>query len=271
MSLSADKIKKYWRIFWALRRIVLINRMAYRVNFFIACFAVFLYSSMTIIFLKTIFRFMNNFSGWNYYQAMAVVATFILVEGTIWVMCACLIMIQNHVKQGTFDGLLVRPVDTLFLVSFWRGDGEDLGRIITGLALLFYSVSHLTFEPGTFLPRIILYVILLFNSCIITYSIFLILRSFSFWFIEIRSFGNFGQTLTQFSQYPADIFYHKIIKAAVFSIVPIAFMATVPAKILTFGIEWKLVSGSFVVAALFFFVSRRFWVYALKHYSSASS
>ena len=84
----ARKIKKYWRVFLYLRRLGLMSRMAYRVNFFIACFAVFLMMSFTIIFLKVIFRFAGNFGGWGYYQALMVAATFMIVEGLIWVICA---------------------------------------------------------------------------------------------------------------------------------------------------------------------------------------
>ncbi len=271
MRRLAGKIKRYWRLMLSLRRIGLINRMAYRVNFFIACFAVLLNMAMTIIFLKVIFQFVNNFSGWGYYQALVVVATFMLVDGLIWVFCACLVVLSNSIRDGNFDRFLVAPVDPQFLVSMWRGDGEDATRIITGLVLLFYAVSNLALGPWDMLARGLMYVLLVINASLIVYSVYLILRTFSFWFVEVRALATFGNIFLQTAQYPASIFYHKIAKLLVYSALPLAFIATVPAKILAYGFDWRFVAGSFLVAATFLFVSRQFWLYALRHYTSASS
>jgi ABC-type uncharacterized transport system permease subunit len=52
---------------------------------------------------------------------------------------------------------------------------------------------------------------------------------------------------------------------------PLVFVATVPAKVLTGKFTWQLCVGSLVAAILSFVISRAIWKFAVKKYSSASS
>lgn len=267
----AGNIQKYWRVFLTLRRIGVMNRMAYQVNFFIACFSVLINMSFSIIFLQIIFGFVNNFSGWGYYQSLSVAATFMIIDGLLWVLCAYLGSISGHIKNGSFDQFLVSPIDAQFFISFWRGDIEDSVRIVTGVTLLFYSVSHLALGAGFLLiGKFFVYLILLFNGFLITYSIFLFLRTFSFWFIDVNSLAGLGSNLFNAAKYPSAIFRHKITRVITFSVLPIAFLTTVPAKILVYGFDWKLVAGSFLVTGIFLWISRSFWLWGVSKYTSAS-
>jgi len=271
MKVLAAKTKKYWRVFLLLQHVGLMNRMAYRINFFIAFFAVLSNMVFTIIFLRVIFGFVNNFSGWGYYQALVVAATFMIIDGLLWVLCSYLGSISNHIKNGSFDRFLVSPIDSQFFISFWRGDSEDSVRIITGMALLFYAIGHLSLGGEVLLfGKLFLYLILLFNGFLIAYSIFLFLRTFSFWFIDVNSLSGLGNSLFNAAKYPATIFRHKITRIIIFSVLPLAFLATVPAKILTYGFDWILVASSFLVAGIFLWMSRRFWLWGIKKYTSAS-
>jgi ABC-2 type transport system permease protein len=119
--------------------------------------------------------------------------------------------------------------------------------------------------------NLFLYIILLFCAIIITYSLNVFLRSISFWTIEGEAFFGLSLALTRITQYPSDIFYNKAIKFIATFIVPLAFMATVPAKILAHGFDWKLISLSILLTIIFFFLSRRFFYFALRSYESGSS
>jgi ABC-2 type transport system permease protein len=264
--------KKYFKIFLHLQKIGLMNRATYRVNFVILLFAVFLQMFFNLVFINVIFGFLDNIAGWTYHEALIIVATYMLIDGFLWIFTAHLASLVRHIKEGTLDGILVKPIDGQFLVSFWRGDIEDIVRISTGIFILVYALINLgaTLGADLFL-NIFLYLILLFNALIIGYSLSFFLKTVSFWVIEGRAFFHLSDTLFRISQYPTDIFYHSIVRILVSSIVPLAFMATVPAKILARGFDLWLIVGSFAVAGVFFVGSRKFFQFALKHYSSASS
>lgn len=269
---NKTSIAKYFKIFLHLQKIGLMNRTTYRVNFVILMFAVFLQMFFNLIFVRVIFNFLDNVAGWNYYEALIIVATYMMVDGFLWIFTGNLSALVRHIREGTLDGVLVKPIDGQFLVSFWRGDIEDIVRIMSGVFILFYALFNLNIGLGAgLLINVLLYLVLLFNAIIIGYSLSLSLKLFSFWVIEGRAFFHLTDTLFRMTQYPTDIFYHSAVRVLASTIIPLAFMATVPAKILARGFDFWLMLGSFAVAGIFFFGSRKFWLYALKHYSSASS
>jgi len=54
-------------------------------------------------------------------------------------------------------------------------------------------------------------------------------------------------------------------------ILPLAFIATIPASQLIHGANWGLVTLGVVWAVVFGILARLFWKYAMRHYTSASS
>jgi len=271
MKRIAVEIKRYIKIWRISLYCSLMQRMAYRFNFFLMCVGVFLDMILTLVFINVIFGFIDNLSGWTYEQALIVVASYMIIEGLMWATCAYLAGISSNIKTGEMDCIIVKPVDTQFLVSVYKGDPEDWSRVITALLVLIYAVKNLDIAGIVLAKNIFFYIILLFNSFIIIYSITLVVKSISFWTIEAGALWRFGQNITEMSKYPTDIFFHKAVRIIFSTIIPIAFIATVPAKILIFGFDFYLIFFSFILAISFFAISRKFWLFALKNYSSASS
>jgi ABC-2 type transport system permease protein len=251
------ELKKYFKIFLHLKKIGIMNRMAYRVNFFIAIFAVGIQIMFSIVFIKVVFGSVNNMAGWSYYEALVVVATYLMIEGLMWSLFGQFNAIVSHIRQGKLDGLIIKPVDTQFLVSIWRGDPEDLTRVISGIGLITYALSNLNLTLGQIALNLFIYLFLFFNALVITYSLTVLVKTVSFWTVEGSAFFHITDSLSRMSQYPTDIFYHSIVRVLVSSIIPLAFMATVPAKVLARGFDLWLILGSFAVAGVFFVGSRK--------------
>ncbi|MFZ2192791.1 MAG: ABC-2 family transporter protein [Candidatus Moraniibacteriota bacterium] len=270
MKDKALKIKKYFKIFILFKKINFVERVAYRFGFSLMTFAVFLQLFFNLFFIKIIFGWVQSIHGWNYYEALLVVGTVLLLDGMMWVSCAFIHILGQHIKMGTLDSLIIKPMDCQFLVSVYRGDLEDAVRIVTGLGVIIFALSHLGNFGWGFILNIFWYLILVFNAFIIIYSISVMLTSIKFWTIESGGF-HVADTVVRVSQYPTDIFNGKIMHFIFSFIFPLAFIATVPAKILARGFQWQLVSESFLVAIIFFWLARKVWKFGLSKYSSASS
>ncbi|MFZ2975662.1 MAG: ABC-2 family transporter protein [Candidatus Moraniibacteriota bacterium] len=270
MKDKALKIKKYLKVFIHFKRINFVERVAFRLGFFLMAFGVFLMLFFNLFFIKIIFGWVENINGWNYYEALLVVGTVLLLDGFMWVSCAFVHVLGQHIKMGTLDSLIIKPMDCQFLVSVYRGDLEDAVRIATGLGVMIFALSNLGNFGWGFLLNIFWYLILVFNAFVIIYSISIILTSIKFWTIESGGF-HVADTVVRVSQYPTDIFSGKIIHFIFSFIFPLAFIATVPAKILAHGFQWQLVGESFLIAIIFFWLARKVWKLGLSKYSSASS
>lgn len=270
MKRLAYNVKKYLKIFFHLQKIGIMINMAYRWNFLLMILAV-CTTFFSVIFIKVLFGFLKNIAGWNYYEALLVVASYMIIDGLMWVTCAYVETIKRHIRQGTLDGLLLKPIDAQFLVSVWRGDTEDFTRLVMGSAILAYALRNLNLPGNELAINLFLYLILLVAGFVVAYSFNLIIKTFIFWTIEGGAAFNVGRDLVEAAKYPTDIFYHKFVKIIFTAIIPLAFMATVPAKILARGFDWRLMLGALFTATAFFTTARVFWKFALRRYSSASS
>jgi ABC-2 type transport system permease protein len=245
--------------------------MAFRFNFLLIISGVLLQMVMSLLFLNIIFSFVNNIAGWTYNQALLIVASYMMVEGLNWALFAELAGIGQAIKLGTLDNLITRPMSTQFLISVWRADPEDWGRVITAVLIFIYAVPGLGLGFSQMAVNGFFYFFMIFFALAITYSITLIFKSLAFWFTDTNSLWMLVNQTIRVSQYPTDIFFHRAVRIIFSTVLPLAFMATIPAKIFLYGFNFWLIASSILLAAIFFFGSRKFWQYALRHYSSASS
>ncbi|KKP80390.1 MAG: hypothetical protein A2271_04915 [Candidatus Moranbacteria bacterium RIFOXYA12_FULL_35_19] len=266
----ARKLKKYITIFILFKKINFSERIAYRFGFFLMSSAVFVQLFFNLFFIEIIFSWTKNIYGWSHYEVLLIVGTTLLLDGLMWTSCAFVHILGQHIKMGTLDFLLTKPVDTQFLVSIFRGDLEDIIRVATGLGVVIFSLTHLGNLGWEFILNIFWYLLLIANGFIIIYSIAIMLSAIKFWTIDSGGF-HVADTIIRAAQYPTDIFSGKMMHFIFSFIFPLAFIATVPAKVLSRGFDGKLVAESFLVAGIFFLISRKIWKFGLSKYSSASS
>jgi ABC-2 type transport system permease protein len=268
MKLLAVKTKRIFKIWRMQLWQGLMQRMTFRLNFVLMCIGVLLHMAVYVALISVIFQFVNNISGWSYFEALLVAGSYMMIEGLMWAIFSFFNGLKNHIRLGTLDYILVKPIDAQFMVSIYRGDPEDWTRVVTGLIVLYYAISHLT---AIHMYNLFFYILMLFFALVIAYSFNLIVKSFSFWFVEAGATFTMTENLFRSSQYPIDIFYHKLVRLLFVSVIPIAFLATYPAKVLLVGFDPVIFFSAVLLAAIFFVLSRKFWLYALKHYSGASS
>ncbi|MFH0856492.1 MAG: ABC-2 family transporter protein [bacterium] len=259
--------KKYLKIYLHFFKMNILRRMAYRFNFLLIGMLTILHMSISVFFIKIIYGNLTLIAGWDFFHALLIVASFILINALGWITCAFMSDLRKIINAGNLDGFISKPLDIQYLVSVSKIDPEDSMRILLALCVLTHSIINI---GGVKFIDFILYMILIINAYIIFYSILIFVSSISFWTIENRGLFRLSDSIIQITQYPSDI-YSGIMKTIFSFIIPIAFIATVPAKVLSGWWDWKMVAQSFLIAAIFFYLSRKFFLFGLRHYSSASS
>jgi len=243
-----------------------LRKMAYRLNFFILVFTVSLHLAVFLIFIKIIYGNVNIIAGWDLYHSLLIIASAMIIESLCWITCRMMLNIRKDVLDGTMDFHSIKPIDTQFLASVNMLDVEDLARVVLAAIVFFYVATNIHIS----ILNVMLYILILIPAFIIAYSIVTIVATISFFVIDARAMNMISMRILQISQYPTDI-YTGIMKTVFSFIIPIAFIATVPAKVLSGWWSWQLVAQLFIVALVFFWISRKFFLFGLKRYSSASS
>lgn len=98
----------------------------------------------------------------------------------------------------------------------------------------------------------------------------LLFVTLAFWFVRVDNFTAIFWTFYETGRFPITV-YRGTLRFILTFIVPIAFLTTFPAATLLGRLSAAYVLGAVALAIALFYISHRFWRYAIRFYSSASS
>jgi len=119
---------------------------------------------------------------------------------------------------------------------------------------------------------ILLYLVALGFGVAVHYSIMLGLAAVSFWIVRAQGlvYGYFN--FLNIARYP-DTIFPWLFRFVFGWIIPVVIIANIPARLLikSLGQPGQLMLHLVIASTIIFWLSRVFWRFALRHYSSASS
>jgi ABC-2 type transport system permease protein len=262
-------MRRYFKLF----SLFFINNLAreteFRGNFLILIILDLIWVVFQVITIELFFSFTTNIAGWTRYSVYAFIGIFRMVKGFFDAFCRRnLHSFPDSISRGDLDYSLTRPINTLFLMSTrYHAIGETTS-IFLGLALFVYAIrlGSLHLNPFTWvvLPSLIISGVIVFYSLIL---LFVILSIFTVRLTALRSYYEvFSQTL----RFPTDVYlgHGRVVDTL---ILPLILMATLPSKIILGTVSIVYVPVQLVLTGVLFTLVYRFWHFALRHYSSASS
>jgi ABC-2 type transport system permease protein len=252
------------KLFWAT---AIAAELEYRVNFLIAALSSLggLVGSVFGLFL--FYRTGYNFSGWSWEQALVVLGVFTLLQGfSATFLAPNLNRIVTHIQQGTLDFVLLKPISSQFWLSANTLSPWGLPDLIFGLIIIGYAGTRLQ------LPIINYFVsaVPLLFGFIILYSLWFILGAMSIWFVKIYNVTEVLRGLLEAGRFPM-VAYPMAYRVFFTYLVPVAFLTTVPAEVILGRSDPGWILGALVLAIALLWFSNRFWRFALRFYTSASS
>jgi ABC-2 type transport system permease protein len=176
--------------------------------------------------------------------------------------------IIEHIRKGTLDFILLKPVDSQFFVStrqfvFWK-----LLDMLIGFAVIIYALLRLQIVPSP--GSVALFGLMLILGAIMLYSVWIALITSAFWFVRVDNISELVYSFFEAGRFPVGVF-RGVVRFALTFVVPIAFMTTFPAAVLLDKLDWRYLWLSGPLALGLFSLSVWFWRFALRFYTSASS
>ncbi|MBO8204592.1 ABC transporter permease [Prochlorococcus marinus] len=261
--------RKYLKVYKKFLHTSLASEFEYKTNILIDLITAIL-SLIGSIFLLSIF-FQNNVSigGWEFEQALIIQSIYTILNGitNTW-FNPNLSEIVKHIREGTLDFVLLKPIDSQFYISLKKINPSGILEIMLGFCLLLFCIKinqiHLN------LSFLALCFIAIICSICILYSLWFFISATTIWFVKTWNATEVLRSFLYIGRFPLNSFSFSLrIFFSVF--IPIAFITTIPSEVFL-GISqlWKI-SLEVIVAIIFLVTSRKFWLFALKFYSSASS
>jgi ABC-2 type transport system permease protein len=257
------------KLIQAFLKVNIQQALAYRTDTILNLVMNFLWLGWELVSLQIIFTNTSDLSGWGMGELIALLGIWrlanTLMSALVWPNTE---RFNQAVRDGTFDYVLMQPVNSQFLVTFsrivvWRAWEILLAAV---LVIVGISISDSIIGAG----NVINFLALAASGMAVLYSLWIVMIAFTFWFIKFDNNVTILQALMDSGRYPATI-YPAWLRFIVTFVIPIAVATTVPLQGLRGDLSgWQVVMFLGIGAASVF-ISSRIWRAGVRKYSSASS
>ena len=243
--------------------------MEYKTNILVDLITAILSLLGSIFLLSIFFQNSGSIGGWKFEQALIIQAIYTILNGitNTW-FNPNLTEIVKHIREGTLDFVLLKPIDSQFFISLKKINPSGFLEIMLGFLLLFFCIRINQINLN--LSFLTLSSITISCSICILYSLWFFISTTTIWFVKTWNAIEVLRSFLYIGRFPLNSFSFSLrIFFSVF--IPIAFITTIPSEVfLGLSQLWKILL-EVIVASVFLITSRKFWLFALKFYSSASS
>lgn len=203
----------------------------YRFHFFVNMFTVVMGYLSHILFYYFLYDAgIETISGWDRYQIYCLLATVWIVDSIFGgVFFFNLIQIPSKVKNYELDGLLLKPVNPVFMLSLRQFNFGLFSGAFFGIVFLIYSLWRGSIRAGVF--PVLCYAVLICCAVLLLFSILFIMVTFSLRFVRIQGLIQMYWTLMDIGKNPHSI-YPMALKYSFVFIVPAIIIYNFPVQVL---------------------------------------
>lgn len=246
----------------------------YRVNFVVLALMGIAYQGSGFAFIAVVLSRYPSIAGWTFPEIAVLYALRLLAHALYLIPLDMLNRLDQLIRDGTFDRFLVRPLNPLAQVLTQRFSVNCLGDTITAVGILIFAstVADLRWTP----INIGYTVAAVLGGALIEGGLSLAVSSLSFRFVEVWPARHLlDNVLLTFGSYPLSVF-GTLLQWVMTWILPVAFIAWVPAAVILDHTEGLGVSGTVallapVVGAVWFTLGYQIWQRQVKAYASTGN
>lgn len=215
-----------------------------------------------------VFTHAHRLAGWTLGETIILLGAFSIVSGLLQTFVEPnLAWFAAKVTSGELDDLLLQPVPSLFLASLGTCQPWALFQVALGLLVTAAGVPHLAHSLSA--GGVLACALLLAAGVMIAWSYRVVLAGLAFWAPGLEPSVLYF-AFWQLGRYPITI-YHPALRLLLTYVIPVAFIATVPARALAHGSTPTLLLQSAAAALVATLVAGRVWTAGLRRYTSATS
>lgn len=246
----------------------------YRTSFFLFLASQTAVACMDLAVIAAIFGQVDSLAGWSGVEVALLFGLGGVAFGLADLLVSAVEEASKHIRAGTFDHFLLRPLPPLLHLSASEFALRRLGRTVQPLVVL---VGALVLAPIDWdIEAVALVPVAVASGTVLFGAVWVVTSSISFWTVESQEVANaftYGGGVVV--HHPLDLLGAWLRRLFTF-VVPLAFVAYLPAARLLdrpnpLGWPNALAWAAPLVAAASFLVARGIWGLALRHHRSTGS
>lgn len=213
-------------ILWSMLTASIRGQMQYRFNFAIGILSGLFFQGIGIIFVWALLETFSSLGGWSFTEIALLYGLRLSAHGTYLMFFSSFIRIDDLVRDGGYDRLLVRPMHPMLQLMTTEFRVTVIGDFVGGIAIL---TTALMLQDIPWTPALVLLLIgATIGGALIDGAFQILPASLTFRFIESwPSRVILDDIFSRFGNYPIHIF-GQIAERVLTFVVPVAFVAWLP-------------------------------------------
>ena len=259
---------KYINLLKSIFYVSVARAIIYKTHFFVEIAASLGWGAFSIITILLLTTRVSYVFGWTRNELILLAVMVNIIYGVLRVLFnVSFWRFSSIIHYGELDMLLLKPLDSQFQMSVSVIDIAGIFRFLISIALTICLIVFFH-VPVSFLG-IIITILLCIAGITVLYSLTFIFLTFTVWFSNLHNLIELVNTVLGASRYPKEM-YEGLGSFTFFFLLPLVIIISTPTKALIGKVS---ILDSFLLvtfAIILFVVSRVFWKFALRYYSSAS-
>jgi ABC-2 type transport system permease protein len=262
-------MKRYLQILWVQLRTSAAQAMAYRANFLLEGVMTAAWIALTLLPLIVLFGKRPAIGDWDAPSALVVMAYFIGLRAVLeGVVSPSLVDLVERIRQGSFDYVLLKPVDPQLVISASRYEPWKVFDLLGAIAIAVYAFVRRGHPPT---PADVAAGIGLFVAgAIAMYSLWILCASAAFWVGRLDNLQYLLGAIFDTARWPVQVF-PGLWRMVFTFVIPVAVMTTFPAMALLGRLDGMTALATLAGSLAMLLASRLVWRAAIRSYTSASS
>jgi ABC-2 type transport system permease protein len=257
------------RVFRQFAKASFSREVEFRANFWAQVAQNIIWMFFFVLILRVVYSNTRAIAGWSEGNSYILIATVFFMHGCFAALFEHnLLEVPEKVRKGTLDFDLLKPIDSQFLASFRKFRFDQIGTMSVAVVMICLGASMS--GANVTVAQALTYALMTLCAVAMYYSIQLAGMTLSIWFTRVDNLWVLAESVFEVVRFPVDV-YGATLRRLLTYWIPLALLATEPARVLLgqrtplfafYSVAWALVALG---------LSRLFWRFALRHYSSASS
>lgn len=266
--MRAQALKKYFEIYKAFFKASFIAELEFRLNFIMRIINDIFWYIAQIFTFEVLFMHTPLIGSWNLQQTRVFLGILFMVDALYMILLQeNLDRFAEKVRKGDIDLLLTKPVNSQFMISFQRVAVACFGNFLIAAGWFTWSLFQLSEFDWW---RVLWILILIPCGFSVLYAIRFCVVAISLIFVKSDNLQYLWYQLYRLGMRP-DSIYMPWLKMVILTVLPVALIASVPARALLDPPETWVYLWLLTAAPLSVIASNYFWKYCLTKYQSSSS
>lgn len=260
---------RYLRLYAHFLRFTFARSAQFRLDFGFRILMDTLWYGHYLVFFAVVGGTTTSLGGWDVHQVRVFTGTLFVVDALQMTFVANgMWNLPQAINRGDLDYHLVRPVSTLFFVTAREISASSFVNLLMAVGVLTWALA--TYPGGVPLPTLLVFVAMLPFGLAIHAALHLLFLVPQFWTQSSKGLRDVFWSAVNYSFRPDGI-YRGYLRRLLTTVIPLAVIASYPARVVFEGPRPGLVLHIVAAAVGSWTVTVWLWGRGLRAYGSASS